>query len=72
MGDTVVMANSGNDNGRRSLSLTDATGRAGVTSSTLRRWASEGLIPQFHVEWTAAAVSHGRTHIFLARQKEGE
>jgi len=61
------MANSRNDNGRRILSLTEAAGRAGVTPATLRRWARDGLIPQYHSEWTAAAVSHGR---IVARMRE--
>jgi adenylate cyclase len=34
-------------NGSRALSLREAAGRAGVTPATLRRWAREGLIPNF-------------------------
>ncbi len=61
------MANSGNDNGRGTLSLTEAAARAGVAPATLRRWAREGLIPQYRGEWTSAAVSHGR---IVARMRE--
>jgi adenylate cyclase len=61
------MANSGNEDGRQSLSLAEAAARAGVTPATLRRWARDGLIPQYRGEWTAAAVSHGR---IVARMRE--
>ncbi len=61
------MANSGNDNGRRSFSLAQAAAHAGVTPATLRRWAREGLIPQYRGEWTGAAVGHGR---IVARMRE--
>jgi adenylate cyclase len=42
------------------LTLTQAATRAGVAPSTLRRWASEGMIPQYDGQWTPAAVAHAR------------
>ena len=47
-------------NGSRALSLREAAGRAGVTPATLRRWAREGLIPNFEGAWSPAAVGHAR------------
>jgi adenylate cyclase len=44
------------------LTLKQAAERAGVTPSTLKRWAETGVIPQIdgRGEWTAAAVAHAR------------
>jgi adenylate cyclase len=42
------------------MTLREAADRAGVSQSTLRRWAREGLIPQHQGEWTPAAVAHAR------------
>ena len=42
------------------MTLREAADRAGVSESTLRRWAREGLIPQYQGEWTPAAVAHAR------------
>jgi adenylate cyclase len=39
----------------------------GVTPPTLRRWAQQGLIPQYDGTWTAAAVGHARV---VARLRE--
>src|SRR3954467_8210756 len=42
------------------LSLTEAARRAGVSPSTLKRWAQSGVIPDAGDGWTAAAVAHAR------------
>jgi adenylate cyclase len=42
------------------ITLADAARRAGVTPATLRRWAKEGVIPQYDGEWTLAAAAHAR------------
>jgi adenylate cyclase len=42
------------------VSLQDAARRAGVNSQTLRRWAQQGVIPQFDGDWSDAAVAHAR------------
>jgi adenylate cyclase len=51
------------------LSLKQAAERVGVTPSTLRRWAREGVIPEVDGtgEWTTAAVAHAR---IVARLRE--
>jgi adenylate cyclase len=51
------------------LSLNQAAERVGVTPSTLRRWAREGVIPEVdgRKEWTTAAVAHAR---IVARLRE--
>ncbi len=61
------MRSGGNDNGSLSLSPGEAARRAGVTPSTLRRWARAGVIPQYAREWTPAAVSQAR---MVARMRE--
>jgi adenylate cyclase len=38
----------------------EAARGAGVRPATLRRWAREGLIPQYNGSWTPAAVGHAR------------
>jgi adenylate cyclase len=43
-----------------SLSLREAAERAGVTPATLRRWAAQGVIPQYDGKWTPAAAAHAR------------
>jgi adenylate cyclase len=45
----------------------EAARRAGVRPATLRRWAREGLIPQYNGSWTPAAVGHARV---VARMRE--
>jgi adenylate cyclase len=44
------------------LTLSEAAERVGVSSSTLRRWAESGVIPEVDGggEWTAVAVAHAR------------
>jgi adenylate cyclase len=54
-------------NGGGALSLREAAERAGVSPGTLRRWAREGLIPQYDGAWSTAAVSHAR---LVARLRE--
>ena len=49
------------------VTLSEAAARAGVTPATLRRWAREGVIPQYGGEWTPAAVAHAR---IVARLRE--
>jgi adenylate cyclase len=51
------------------LSLQEAAARVGVTPSTLRRWAREGLIPQYegNGSWSPGAVGHAR---IVARLRE--
>ena len=49
------------------MTLRGAADRAGVSPATLRRWAREGLIPQYDGEWTPAAVAHAR---IVARLRE--
>jgi hypothetical protein len=67
------MANSGNDNGRQALSLTEAAAQVGVAPATSCRWTRDGLIPQYLGEWSAPAVSHGRcAQEMFALSREGE
>jgi adenylate cyclase len=42
------------------LSLHEAAQRAGVSAATLRRWARDGLIPQYDGRWSPAAVGQAR------------
>jgi adenylate cyclase len=49
------------------LTLREAAERAGVSPQTLRRWASEGVIPQYDGEWSPAAAAHAR---IVARLRE--
>jgi adenylate cyclase len=49
------------------LSLSEAAARAGVTPATLRRWAQQGVIPQYDGEWTPSAAAHAR---IVARLRE--
>jgi len=54
---------------RGGVSLQEAASKAGVSAGTLRRWAREGLIPQYDGDgnWPPAAVSHAR---IVARLRE--
>jgi adenylate cyclase len=49
--------------------LKEAAAKAGVSEGTLRRWAREGLIPQYHSDgsWSPGAVGHAR---IVARLRE--
>jgi adenylate cyclase len=47
--------------------LKEAADRAGVTPATLRRWANDGVIPQYEGEWTGPAIAHAR---IVARLRE--
>jgi adenylate cyclase len=49
------------------ITLAEAARRAGVTPATLRRWASDGVIPQYDGHWTLAAAAHAR---IVARLRE--
>ena len=49
------------------MNIGEAARRAGVKPATLRRWARDGLIPQYDGDWTAAAVGHARV---VARMRE--
>jgi adenylate cyclase len=49
------------------LTLSEAAGRAGVSPATLRRWAEQGVIPQYSGEWTPSAAAHAR---IVARLRE--
>ncbi|MFL5819281.1 MAG: MerR family transcriptional regulator [Solirubrobacteraceae bacterium] len=49
------------------MTLREAADRAGVTPDTLRRWAREGVIPEYDGEWTPAAAAHAR---IVARLRE--
>ncbi len=49
------------------MSLSEAAARAGVRPATLRRWAQQGVIPQYHDAWTPPAVAHARV---VARMRE--
>jgi adenylate cyclase len=53
--------------GDNSISLTEASRIAGVSGSTLRRWAKEGLIPVEDGRWTAASAAQAR---IVARMRE--
>jgi adenylate cyclase len=45
---------------RSALPVSDAARRAGVSPGTLRRWAQQGLIPQYQGSWTPSAIGHAR------------
>jgi adenylate cyclase len=49
------------------LNLSQAAETAGVTASTLRRWAEQGVIPNVNGGWTPAAVATAR---IVARLRE--
>jgi adenylate cyclase len=49
------------------FTLADVARRAGVTPSTLKRWADTGVIPGYDGEWTPAAAAHAR---IVARMRE--
>lgn len=49
------------------ISLTEASRRAGVPASTLKRWAEEKVLPVRRGRWTAAAAAQARV---VARMRE--
>src|ERR1044072_4343725 len=49
------------------LSLAEASRRAGVSTSTLKRWAEERVLPVRRGRWTAAAAAQARV---VARMRE--
>jgi adenylate cyclase len=49
------------------ISLSEASRRAGVSSSTLKRWAEERIVPVRRGRWTAAAAAQARV---VARMRE--
>ncbi len=55
-----------NDQGN-GISLTEASRLAGVSSSTLRRWADDGLVPVEDGRWTRASAAQARV---IARMRE--
>jgi adenylate cyclase len=63
------VANTRARSGDGGVSLQDAAAAAGVSVGTLRRWAREGLIPQYGGDglWSRGAVSHAR---IVARLRE--
>ena len=49
------------------ISLAEASRRAGVSPSTLKRWAAEKVVPVRRGRWTAAAAAQARV---VARMRE--
>jgi adenylate cyclase len=49
------------------ISLSEASRRAGVSASTLQRWAAEKIVPVRRGRWTAAAAAQARV---VARMRE--
>jgi adenylate cyclase len=49
------------------ISLSEASRRAGVSASTLKRWAEEKVLPVRRGRWTAAAAAQARV---VARMRE--
>jgi adenylate cyclase len=49
------------------ISLAEASRLAGVSSSTLKRWADEGLVPVQNGRWTRASAAQARV---IARMRE--
>ncbi|HEY1591626.1 MAG TPA: adenylate cyclase regulatory domain-containing protein [Solirubrobacteraceae bacterium] len=56
------MANTRTSPADGGVTLREAAAKAGVSAATLRRWARDGLIPQYNGDrsWSPAAVSHAR------------
>jgi adenylate cyclase len=55
-----------NDQGN-GITLTEASRLAGVSTSTLRRWAADGLVPVEDGKWTRASAAQARV---IARMRE--
>jgi adenylate cyclase len=45
---------------RDEISLAEAARQAGVSTSTLKRWGADGIIPDYRGRWTRAAAAHAR------------
>jgi len=56
-----------NQDDQGAMSLAEASRLAGVSSSTLKRWADEGLVPVADGKWTRAAAAQARV---IARMRE--
>ena len=56
-----------NSNADGGLSLQDAAARVGVSPATLKRWARDGLIPEYDGGWSPGAIGHARV---VARLRE--
>jgi adenylate cyclase len=54
-------------NGDNAVSLAEASRIAGVSASTLKRWADQGLVPVEDGEWTRASAAQARV---IARMRE--
>jgi adenylate cyclase len=55
------------DGSPTSVSPDEAAARVGVSAATLRRWARQGLVPEYGGAWTPAAIAHAR---LVARLRE--
>ena len=49
------------------MTLAEAAERVDVAPATLRRWIRQGLIPQYHGDWTPTAIGHARV---VAKMRE--
>jgi len=49
------------------VTLAEAAERVDVAPATLRRWIRQGLIPQYHGDWTPTAIGHARV---VAKMRE--
>ena len=59
--------NGGDGQRDNTITLTEASRIAGVSGSTLRRWAADGLIPVADGRWTPASAAQARV---IARMRE--
>jgi adenylate cyclase len=65
----VINGNNGGSGDDGGLTLQESAARAGVSPETLRRWANQGLIPNYRGDgtWSPSAVSRAR---LVARLRE--
>src|SRR5262245_47748846 len=61
------MSPTGGDDRETRISLAEASRLAGVSTSTLKRWANEGLVPVEEGKWTRASAAQARV---IARMRE--
>ncbi|HET8592640.1 MAG TPA: helix-turn-helix domain-containing protein, partial [Solirubrobacterales bacterium] len=61
------MSPADSDGTGRRISLSEASRIAGVSASTLRRWAEEGLVPVDQGRWTPASAAQARV---ISRMRE--